>query len=789
MLYLNNPYEIDGITVYPDSNEGNVFYPIPAMPRFRRDEKGEPVFHLLKFRGGGASSAPKVGVPTDSGGKNDELTANSVPMLGGEPAGAILSFDTEFGIDQETQERIRLRLDELERAKALALGNPLPDTFQIILRQPTWTDGNVDLIIEGKYENELHDETISKGHKPSLMGNNVAAFGAVLYPWQASVMQAAITDRNFTPIQVAYHLKFLAKVPPVRITIWASADDCYRMYKEYGDHPNKGTCSNTDQIVRAIREKAYSRRTVRVTIDSGGLKIDDETFKKLQEFAFGLLQQWIQQEFLKPPPERATKEQLGEFTLKTLSRGDFRDLNIHIDQSATVEFEINPQSTMERLIKEGEDLQKFVTEVDLSRDQFYQNREASVKVYADFPISGAPEDKSDLKFVEVTLRYGTEAKSMTWDVTGSATTTANGGRWDVTWHKIPNQNEIQWEARVYFRDPTHKYTLTGSSDKTQINIPVASPGRAQLQVMNAGIPWKVIPQIELDLSYSNPNAEPQTINDTLILTQEKGEPKFDAVIWTQWKPPFMVTPRYMLSDGTTIQGNMDRVESNRYIVHSPFKEWLTIQIIADSYGSNWEKDIIDLEYRDDANNYVSTGQIFLSTEGGYQQAWSVPLMDPSKRAFTCRWTRIDKLLGISTSTDLTEYTKPAGAILQPGGVLSYTGDSSIPVITGDPSFEGNMLKVIVDPLVFTTGLLSDPNRKPIKIIVHLMATQNPNDIDDHTFTATDLTAWEWMQFIRDREDKKYRWWADYYVMNPYQKISVGDRNTDCLEETLMLPPV
>ena len=50
MLYLDNPQDIAGVTVYPDSQLDYVFYLVPPYPRFRRDAQGKPVFQLLKFR-------------------------------------------------------------------------------------------------------------------------------------------------------------------------------------------------------------------------------------------------------------------------------------------------------------------------------------------------------------------------------------------------------------------------------------------------------------------------------------------------------------------------------------------------------------------------------------------------------------------------------------------------------------------------------------------------------------------------------------------------------------------
>ncbi|MGH8065264.1 MAG: hypothetical protein ACRERE_08510 [Candidatus Entotheonellia bacterium] len=86
MLYLFNPQEIEGVTVYPDSHADHVFYSLPPYPRFRRTESGQPVFQLIKYRGGEASTAPQVPVATTGEGNSDEMTANTVPTIDDEVA-------------------------------------------------------------------------------------------------------------------------------------------------------------------------------------------------------------------------------------------------------------------------------------------------------------------------------------------------------------------------------------------------------------------------------------------------------------------------------------------------------------------------------------------------------------------------------------------------------------------------------------------------------------------------------------------------------------------------------
>ena len=777
MLYLDNPQDIAGVTVYPDSQLDYVFYLVPPYPRFRRDAQGKPVFQLLKFRGGAPVDAPKVEAKSEEKGGADALHAAAVPTVDGEVAGGYLSFDTEYSVDEKTKEDIRQKLDAQVRAHYTRSGRVVPEGFQILLRTPTWTDGEVHLLMEDT-SNGLFT-CVSKAGKPSLMGNNVASFAAILAPWQATLLMDALSHNNFSPIQVNYRLKYLAKVPPVRINIYASADDCYTMYKQYGSEINGGgVCSDPDTVVRSITEHVCSRDVVRISIDSGGLTLEDKTFKALQEMALGLVQDWIKQEFYKTPPERATKEQLENVQLQSLTRTDFRDLNIRIEQSATVELQICPQGALGKLAAEGDSLKNYVREVDLSKDEFFQSRELSIKVYADFPAANATPQPTDIQFVEVTAYYGSAVgESKTWDAQ------QNGGRWEVTWHKEPGVIDVRWEAKIRFREPSKELVLKGVCNKTELNIPVAVPGRARLRLDHIGMPWDLVQYVEAKVRFTQSDADPQQIDRTFLFDEKHDEQWFDEAIWVRRTQPFFVTLTYRLKNGNEIQQAEHRnieVKADRYDIKTPFDQYLDVPIQAQYTTPSWEQDVIDLTYEDPANQYQVRGCVFLSEKGGWRQTWSVPLLDPSNKGFKYSWTRRNKEGGIFTSKDV------AGA---PSDGW-FSGGAHALVTTGDPSADEDMLRVSVDPLITVVGLL-DSNKDVIRVVVHLKYTQpdGSSDVDDHIFNKGD-SAWTWKQHIKDKNKKAFQWWAEVYT-KPFSRISLGTEqapNRSEAETVVLEPP-
>ena len=176
--------------------------------------------------------------------------------------------------------------------------------------------------------------------------------------------------------------------------------------------------------------------------------------------ALGLVQDWIKQSSTRPHPSEPPKSSLRTSSYSPLTRTDFRDLNIRIEQSATVELQICPQGALGKLAAEGDSLKNYVREVDLSKDEFFQSRELSIKVYADFPAANATPQPTDIQFVEVTAYYGSAVgESKTWDAQ------QNGGRWEVTWHKEPGVIDVRWEAKIRFREPSKELVLKESATR------------------------------------------------------------------------------------------------------------------------------------------------------------------------------------------------------------------------------------------------------------------------------------------------------------------------------------
>src|SRR4051794_1563483 len=102
MLQIDNVQQIEGVTVYGDSERFNVFYPLPQQPRYRKNADGTPSFGFFKYR-----------FPVDH--------------EGGKKGGGFLLFDVEFVVDEAKVPKIKDVLGAFVTKEANKRGVQVPE--------------------------------------------------------------------------------------------------------------------------------------------------------------------------------------------------------------------------------------------------------------------------------------------------------------------------------------------------------------------------------------------------------------------------------------------------------------------------------------------------------------------------------------------------------------------------------------------------------------------------------------------------------------------------------------
>src|SRR5262245_46181459 len=371
------------VTIFQDDAQFWRFYLIPGFPTVRTDPQGHPIFQLIKYN------------------ISDEAREEDPKLPRG---GGYMVFDSELKVKAEHQAEIEKELkeyvtNEWERIKRLpndkvrnltigaafndsigsewaasgmAGGGPMasPDTHStmtltipgtgfvpppqdapappVIIGEPLWKSGKVTMNAPqsaGLVSNKI-------GERPaSLIGNNVAAFSIDLTPDGATFMEQTLVGRggagatDLTPIQVAYELTMLAKLPPAKMYVKFNTASLYHSCQElFHEHDN---CSDDYFTSENMMSTAIQAGLVTVKIDAGGVQNEEITQMMMQQ-ATSMVQELLKDRFAnkeRKPPEEWGTEDVAEssdeiYRLKRVTEVDLTNFEETMEIATTMEYKI-----------------------------------------------------------------------------------------------------------------------------------------------------------------------------------------------------------------------------------------------------------------------------------------------------------------------------------------------------------------------------------------------------------------------------------------------------------------
>ncbi|MDR4492910.1 MAG: hypothetical protein AB7U75_22660 [Hyphomicrobiaceae bacterium] len=185
MLYLDAPLELNGLYVYRDYSNKTRFYYLPKSPRLSM-EGGQPMFQLLVYR-------------------DVSETATS--------AGGFLTMTTDLGVSSATITKTESELSGRFGMQATLAPVPVKGGS---VRVTALDSGTVPG--ENGAEPRFVENLIAPG-KPSLYGDQRAAFTAELSGKGAQLMKAAFEGDGATPVVLLYELQFVGLLPAYDVTI------------------------------------------------------------------------------------------------------------------------------------------------------------------------------------------------------------------------------------------------------------------------------------------------------------------------------------------------------------------------------------------------------------------------------------------------------------------------------------------------------------------------------------------------------------------------------------------
>ncbi|MER3435375.1 MAG: hypothetical protein C4288_18710 [Leptolyngbya sp. ERB_1_1] len=434
MLYLNPPFHIiEGVSLFCDHADPLQYYYLPLMPKLTTivdQVTGQqiPQIQLIKYRG-------KAG------------------------NGGFLNFDVNIGIEEVTLEKIRQKLKQIANLSQAPRLAPVP-----------LMDGTVRLLLFGKQTGDTPNPNssapqfvlkIDQAAKPSLYGNNQAAFSVALDQYGVTVMEKALQG-EMSPIGIVYSLDYLALRPAYSVKLNVDWD---RVQKHLDEHFGVDAVFVSIDIDKAVDE-LIEKRAIVIEADTFVPEGEDESaVLGRRDQAVNEVREMITDAFFKPSIDPVKEEKdgwdkalyavdrvsqiattggwssMGSFSYKKLdyTRIDRKSLDVNITERTMVKRSIYPQGHLSGLTRtiaqQGLDLKNFILSVDLD-DPWFERRRLAV-------ISRANFEEDSISSINVRLNYGSSPTNVLLE--------SSNARAQAEWASIVNNSVMQRDVSTQYK--------------------------------------------------------------------------------------------------------------------------------------------------------------------------------------------------------------------------------------------------------------------------------------------------------------------------------------------------
>ena len=644
MLLIPSVDRVGKVTIYADDTHFYRFYPVADAPRLRADDAGDPVFLLLSYA------------------LSDEDRAENPDLPAG---GGYLSFDTTFepteaelaAVRETLKPRVEAEWNRLrigtsqEQARPGVAGTSEPPAIE--LATPTWTEGVVSM--DAPQTAQLIEARVAES-APSLLAGNIASFSMDLTPAGAAFMeQTLLADdgaADETPIQIAYDLRFWARLPPARIHLEVNAERMYSYIEERFRGRSVAACTGYDYANTDVDTESLTLSgAVTVQIDTGSGSLPEEVIAELRAYAFDLVKQLVQHSFFSleggddvaPAPQRSADGRpiIAPLRHRLLGRRklvrkqiDQQTMSIKLDleQSSVVPWTIHPRGTMQTLLPGDLSARKrHVRKLRLD-DPFFATIETEIQVFADF-------DRLD--HVEVELAY--EAVDERGHPHATGTVLSFHDTVPQTWRTavVGSVRDFRWRQRSVLTGGRvgafSEWTLTHSP---RVPISIEAPGMLEVEVVSGAIDYeKLVRSVQVTLAYEDAAVGVPREEAVAILDVVKPSVLYTRRIDAMQTHPVMAKVRFDLQSGDVIESNeWTPVQGRQLVVNQPSEAVLEVSLLPS--GNGWADVVavmVDLEY-EDRTNAVSIRDTFTLRALEAFATWSVYLRDRARRGYRYRWT-------------------------------------------------------------------------------------------------------------------------------------------------------
>jgi hypothetical protein len=633
MLYLNPPFHlIEGVTVYADHADPNQFYFLPAAPHLTVID-GVPQIQLIQFTGSAGS-------------------------------GGFLNFTVDLGISDELFKTVRGKIAGIFNVQGDVLLAPVP-----------LEDGKTRLIMLGKQSDPVPGQPpvvpgggdppppsglpefvlkIDHPAKPSLFGNNDAIFSVQLDQAGVTMIKDSFNG-VLMPIGIVYELEFLGLRPAFNVHVHANWDRVQTHFEERSSERVLFFSSEVDTIV----DKLIEDQVIVIEIDNfvpegedGGKVISDP--KKVVD----QVKDMIFQTFFKPSLDPVSGGKDGwehatdvatqlstlavtggwagiataSYVKRDLTRVDKKLFDFNLHERTTVRRSIFPQAHLQglaRVLREGPHTpDEFIRSVDLD-DPFFRRRHVHVLNRVDLAAD-------QVASIDVSLRYGTESKSVLLDSTKDNDT--------LDWASVLVDGAVDKRLLA-------GYTINFSSAAGALDRPSSLTAETRtidsdtfeifpsqddlyyvvsVPIEASDFPFDRYPQIQVDLRYDDA-ANGISLRDTLILDAGHTAQTWKWFLRDRNKDTFEYRVTFRAKDNRDVSRDWQPNAEEQVRVRDPRPRSRTVTVVPPPTWSMVSQVFVDLFYDDKPNGVSAEMSMNFNSTAAGPQVFKVAIEDVDMR--------------------------------------------------------------------------------------------------------------------------------------------------------------
>lgn len=722
MLQIEKVQQIADVTVYGDDKSDFTFYLVPQTPRFRMNN-GRASFEFLKYR---------------------ELRQEGEDLFGG-----VCAFDTEFVVDPEKLPVVLAALQQQVDAIYQPRGVQPP---RVVHAPLTFTKGTATLNIgDGS---TLVQKARGAG-KPSLYGNNVATFWVELTKQGATVFEQALQGQGGF-VSIIYDMRIFAKLPEVTARGWWHASSFYSFVQEINTEDRFWSEDSYEETIRELMIKNEVMGTEFNFVGNPSMSADEQRKieSEIRSTVIKQLEDAVERNMLKeiertnPDTKSLREEQDIEDIKRTVSNTQISDVNISYKESQVIEWNIVPQGLLPNITTmKGPDgallkWEDYAHEVDLD-DEFFRRLDVTVRVNADFAALPIFNVEAKLTYPAANGPFVKEYAFSKPDDLQKFRTFLNN-----------NNRKYKYVYQVNYKGDNRTFTSPElETDDTELTINVDDLGVLVVDIAPGDINFAQVKQAQITVRYEDSGITP--VERQFTMTAEKNTFQVREVIFKARTQPIQYAVKYFMADGREFEVKNKKQDASQIYINDPFSAMKTVGLRAvGDLTARIQTIMIDLVYRDAANNYTQTRTMALSKATPFFD-WTFPVID--ENAGELKYSATIQYMD-GTVREIPE-TKATRATIQIGDVVA------------------DRLQVTVIPDLLDFSLVKLAN-------VRLRYVDGDAGQDNTlTFRKGDA-AKTWLINLKDKTKRDFAWSARYF-MTDGKRVDVpeqpGEGDTVVLE--------